>query len=159
MVAQACAGSPGWRLELKRFHVEIAACGQERQKKRVKQEWAICAGTPSSINSHLRRRRCVLRVVVLIDQQEHSLMLARGSLATCYINVPMVDQNLSSSSNFLVWYVRATGKRLLCLGHWTALLVRNPAAYCLRISTRIYCVKAIRRSTVQRWLLCFSLYF
>ena len=33
-----------------------------------------------------------------VDQQQRSLMLARGSLATCYINVPMVDQNISSSS-------------------------------------------------------------
>ena len=63
------------------------------------------------INSHLRPQRCVLRVVVLIDhnsnvpacvrvdEQQRSLMLARGSLATCYINVPMVDQ--TSSSNVL----------------------------------------------------------
>ena len=36
-----------------------------------------------------------------VDQQQRSLMLARGSLATCYIDVPMVDRNLSSSS-FLV---------------------------------------------------------
>ena len=96
-----------------RFHVEIAACEQERQKKEKKQEWAMCAGTqPSSINSHLRRRRCVLRVVVLItnsnapwclrvDQQQRSLMLACGTLATCYINVPMVDQNLSLPVIFL----------------------------------------------------------
>ena len=31
-----------------------------------------------------------------VDQQQRSLMLARGSLATCYINVLIVDQNLSS---------------------------------------------------------------
>ena len=36
-------------------------------------------------------------VVVFTDQQQRSLMLARGHLATCYINVPMVVQNLSSS--------------------------------------------------------------
>ena len=56
---------------------------------------------PSSINSDLPRRRYVLPVVVLIGQQQRSLTLARGSLATCHINDPMVDQNLSSS-NFLV---------------------------------------------------------
>ena len=59
-------------------------------------------------------------------------MLARGSLATYHINVPMVDQNLSSS-NFLVLYVRAAQYQLLCLGHWTALLIRNPAAYLLSV--------------------------
>ena len=59
-------------------------------------------------------------------------MLARGSLATCHINVPMVDQNLSSS-NFIVLYVRATEHQSLCLGHWAALLIRNPAAYLLSV--------------------------
>ena len=31
---------PGWRSEFKeiKFHVEVSACGQERQKKREKQE-------------------------------------------------------------------------------------------------------------------------
>ena len=79
-----------------------------------------------SINSHVRlnTRRCVYHTRSLywatyrsvpwclhVDQQQRSLMLARGSLAinTCYIIVPMVDQNLSSS-NFLVWYVLLTSK-------------------------------------------------
>ena len=47
-----------------------------------------------STNSNVPRR---LRV----DQQQRSLMLALGSLATRYINVTLVDQNLSSG-NFLV---------------------------------------------------------
>ena len=36
-----------------------------------------------------------------VDQQQRPLMLARGSLATCFINVPMVDQNLSLPVIFL----------------------------------------------------------
>ena len=59
-------------------------------------------------------------------------MLARGSLSTRYINVPMVDENLASSI-CLVLYVRATQYQLLCLGNWTALMIRNPAAYLLSV--------------------------
>ena len=37
----------------------------------------------------------------LTDLQQRSVMLARESLATCYDNVPMTDQHVSSR-NFLV---------------------------------------------------------
>ena len=56
----------------------------------------VCAWANSNVSWCLR-----------VDQQQRSLMLARRSLATCYIDVPMVDQNLSPST-FLVQYVRAT---------------------------------------------------
>ena len=80
----------------------------------------------SSTNSNVPR--CV-------DQQQRSLMLARGSLATCYINDTMVDQNLSSSNLYDTYseYIRATERQLLCLGNWTALLIRNAAAYLLSV--------------------------
>ena len=50
----------------------------------------------SSINSHQQRRRSVLRVVVFIDQQQRSLILARGSLATCYPVYQILDDQPKS---------------------------------------------------------------
>ena len=92
-----------------KFHVELAACGQERQKKREKTRVNDVCGhnhTPSthiyddgdvsygslylSTNSNLPR---CLRV----DQQQLSVMLARASLATCCVNDPMVDYKVSYS--------------------------------------------------------------
>ena len=107
VVAQACAGSwlnylaGVWELK-KRFHVEKAAYGQERLKKREKKEKRrkkserCVRAQPSSINLHLRRRRHVRYLPTYInvprclrvDQQQLSLMPARGSFATCYHQCP-----------------------------------------------------------------------
>ena len=64
-----------------------------------------------------------------IDQQQRSLILARGSLATCYINARWSTETSLPVTFLYDTYVLLNGNYCLC--NWTASPIRNPAAYLL----------------------------